>query len=433
MNRPSFRFKLPSLGSKKEAIETGKTLLIILLLISALLLCAATGVFESIGGVGGAFVDKVVGGAQESGGYTAAAVPFYVVVTPGKSAHCAVLYDDEATAAAYERFSPSLGEALGSSLRPKKVAQEEWEAALAGEGVYFDYINDQLMSVLAGWLGTSVSGEAGLHTARRICLSKSGDGVALYYYRVRADSGPYRCETKLNWTDISARVGEYLPNGARYNFELEESFPSVDDCAIIMPTQPRVPSVTALDSLQTSAQSSTLLAAFGMNDVLATSYREGDGALVWVEGDATLRLSAGGTVVYGGAGEHGQALSPAEAVERVRALCASTIGKYCGEASIYLSSISHSNETDTYTMCFDYSVNGLPVMLPSGSAAEITVTGQAVTAATMRFRSYSSADIPEKPLPSLQAAAVVEAKGGGEPMLCYMDNADGVTASWVRK
>ena len=64
------------------------------------------------------------------------------------------------------------------------------------------------------------------------------------------------------------------------------------------------------------------------------------------------------------------------------------------------------------------------------SAAEFVIRNGELIYASIQLREYTVTDEWEHPLPSLQAAAIVRASGGGEPVLCYVDDASNVAANW---
>ncbi|NCB51569.1 MAG: hypothetical protein EOM54_06785 [Clostridia bacterium] len=435
MNRPKFR--ISKIINKKRLIEAGKSLLIAALVISALILSVNIGLFSGL--TNSDVIDGVLSLRSdtenpESGGtYTAAASPFCIVITPAAGAHYSAMYEEEAVTAAYERFSDSLGEALGSAGEPEEITDDEWEAALSDCSVYFDFFKDQRLDVLAGWLGTAMSGSSATQTARRICLAANDSGVSLYY--IRAIEGvAYRCDTALSHSSLCGKIEEYLPDGSVFNFELETPFDLVDSFTVIRPGQPAVDSVTAGNPLESGGEGEAMLSVFRMNSLLAYPYTDPDGAQIFVEGDATLRIEADGILTYGWTNPDREqaAISPAQAIEIARAACEATLGARCGEASLYLSYIGSDSEMIEYSIKFDYVLNGVPVSFSDGSsAAEITITGSEITSAKMTFREYAYSDIAERPLPALYAAAVVQASGGGEPRLTYIDNMDSVAADWI--
>lgn len=125
-------------------------------------------------------------------------------------------------------------------------------------------------------------------------------------------------------------------------------------------------------------------------------------------------------------------MSAARMIETVRSMLQSTLGARSGDAEIYLSYIALDTETGLYTLRFEYRVNGLTVSLGAGlSAANVIMRGSVIMEAKMVFREYHEGDAAEKPLPPLQAFAIVQAEGGGEPRLTYLDDLESVRASWI--
>ena len=204
---------------KRRIIELGKDLIILLLIASALLLGFRSGVIDRL--------RRNIDPAGQPDGpvstsVSAAAVPFVIAVVGEESGgRCGQTYGVARVGETYERFSAVLGEALGSSGNPEQISEAQWRAALSGPGVFFDFLYDQPLSLLAGWLGTEIVGGAASHTARRICLSLEGDRLALYYIRARYGEF-YRCDTALSSSTLSARLKENPANGALFAFELDE-------------------------------------------------------------------------------------------------------------------------------------------------------------------------------------------------------------------
>ncbi len=144
-------------------------------------------------------------------------------------------YNGDALDEAYDWFTASLGEALGSSGDPVEVGMDEWDGALHGSGVFFDYLYDQSLASLANWLGVEISSDASLHTARRLCLAIEDGAVSLYYIRA-VDGKAYRCETALNSGTSRVPPRRICPNGAQFAFEAGEGYDSFDPYYAVLQT-----------------------------------------------------------------------------------------------------------------------------------------------------------------------------------------------------
>ena len=413
---------------KKRLLELGKDVVILLLIVSALLLGRQSGL-----------IGRLRPGGERSGegegtvsvGVSAAATPFAMaVVSERGGGRCGLTHGLARVGEMYDRFSAALGEALGSSGEPVSVPESAWREALEGPGVYFDYLYDQPLSLLAVWLGTEMSGGAASHTARRLCLALEGESLALYYIRARYGEY-YRCETALSASTLSARLQEYNSNAASFVFETEGDC-GVDAYALLEGGTQRYDRVTATNPLRDATLLSALPGVFEFSAL--RSYSESDGT-VFVDGDATMRVSAGGTVSYrcktdglplGTAG-----MSPQTAVEAARALCQRGPGASCGAAALGLSALRYDQASDTYFISFEYAVNGVPVRLTEGAAVELTVTGGRLQEAVLRYRSYAAEAEGLVPLPSVQALAAAKAMGGGALALTYIDTQRSVSLQWL--
>ena len=149
----------------------------------------------------------------------------------------------------------------------------------------------------------------------------------------------------------------------------------------------------------------------------------------------TLRLGTNGELRFTNRTEaepDGAELSPSDAVELTRRLLERTVGLENGVAALRLSYISYERSTREYTLRYDYAIDGLSVSLQGREcAAEFRLTGGAVTYADILFRSYSYTGGTERPLPAVLNAAAVQADGGGEPRLVYIDSYSAVSAKWI--
>ncbi|MGE4354498.1 MAG: hypothetical protein AB7D36_10505 [Oscillospiraceae bacterium] len=419
--------------NKRRLIEWGKTLLIVLLTVSAIKLSGASDIVEQVFGTEQLTESAVETGFQETEHEHQAAKPMTIMITTAENAHHGVKYGSEALDEAYGWFTASLGEALGSSGEPVQVSQEQWESALHGSGVFFDYLYDQSLASVANWLGVEISSDASLHTSRRLCLTVEDSGVALYYIRA-LDGKAYRCETALNSASLESRLAEYVPNGAMFIFETGGSFDSIDPYYAILPQLDAMDELTAENPLQ-EMDDSALLSPFGMNALVANRYVESDGVTVYVEGEKSLRVSTDGRMVYNcmdGEQETQPEDGTPDAIETAYELVNSL--PCSDEWRLQMSYISYDADTEEYTVRFDYVVDGAIVCFEGRqSAMEIVINGSCgVVRADLLCRSYTASG-SATPMPELQALAVVTTLGGGEPMLAYTDNGENVSLGWVIK
>lgn len=421
--------------SRRRVIGLAQDLVIIALTVSALLMAGSGGMLGLSEGLpAGVLGSHTEQGYGEQKGYTAAAEPLSMMLTPESGAHCGIMYSEQELQSAYERYSATLAEALGSSGEPEEISEEAWRSALNETGVFFDFYCDFQLSSLAIWLGTDISGSAAGHTARRICIYLDEGQVWLSYIRSRDRGGFYRCSTSVSASEFAARVAECLPNGAEYVFELSPSYDALDPYTVLVQDTISLDAISGENSLK-DAGDEELFTAFGLNSYLASTYPESDGTQVSVEGEATLRLGSDGELKYSLKllEDSGVSLSPSDAIELTRRLVEDTAGRCCGEAELSLSYIYCDGDTGEYTICYDYIYDGVPIRISGREhAAEIVVTGDRVTYASILFRSYEATGGTETPLPAHLAAALLQAEGGGELLLSYTDDLETVKTDWKK-
>ena len=443
--------------TKKRIIEAGKSLLIILLLASALVLARETNLFNGkltsvpmVRNIAQRFRSLAErdsspdGSDRENRPFSPAASPFFMAVTWEDGARYGVKYDDAQLNQLYGRFSVALGEALGSSGKAEPVTDAEWKEALSGAGVFFDFLYDQPLSVLSGWLGSSINDVSASHTVRHLCLAGAGDDLVLYYIRSK-DGRAYRCDTALDFSYISPQLENYAPNGAQFAFELGEKFKLLYPYTMLLKELPEISSVTVTNPLHSKVTPESLLSIFNMNSFVANSYTETDGSVVYVEGstesESTLRVDSSGSVSYSQTGMGNLKVSgtgpipgTVQVIEKAFSLVNGSLGAWCGDAALSLSKIAYNPLEQTYTVCFDYIVNGLPVFLAGGErAAEIKVKNGVISKAALNFREFGPGSELQTHLPEIQAAAAVMAKyGEGEPLLVYEETGSEISAVWVK-
>lgn len=425
---------------KKGLVERGKTLLIVLLFLSACFFADQSGIlgkggFSAIQDRLAALLHVSDGNGTTLGGraYAAAARPQVMTVSPEAGTRHGAAWGSEADDL-YDRFAAYLGEALSTAGTPEAVSREQWQEAVAGTGVYFDFVEPQSLVCLAAWQGTSLPESASDAYARRLFLSVEDAGVWLYF--TSADNGVvYRCVTTLDKSAVESRMAVYQSNGAYFAFERETAAALDPDC-VIVPGSDEVRSVSVSAAAPTGTTES-ILQLFGMNAITATSYLEAKGTTVYLDGDSTLRMSGDGLIAY--ERESGLASVNMELrgvtdlpdlVDRLYRMVQELAGEAseCGE--LRLTGASYDLRKDEYIVRFAYFIDGMQVCYTPGTAAEFTVTGGVLTQAQVYLRQYQFTGETQTPLPAVQAAALVTAAGGTDPVRVYQDQGDRVTVSW---
>lgn len=421
----------------KKLVERIKTLLIVLLSCSAVYLTVRTQMPVALSGLLPTGTrDNASQTTQES--RTLAAQPLRMAVTLRGGEEClryGAQYDQTAQDALFQQMYSLLAEALSSAGTPENVSQEQWRQALStAPGVYFDWQEALPFPVLTGWF--SVDNQQLTGQVRRLVLTAQ-DGQAVIYYC--AQDGAYRravC-SMVDVTRLSEAVVGIKDNGARFAFEKEE-FSSLDPYTLLLGENITPKVYQASNPLEQESTQEELRQQLDFSADSSVSYVTSDEQVIR-NGNDTLRLAADGTVTFTAADDGGGRYVVAGsgvywAVERCRQLAMETLGTMCGQARIYLMSVTATG-TESWQIDFGYLLNGVPVRLENGGyAARFQVEGGRVSSFTLHARNYTDSGTDSVVLPQLQAMAAMEAKGhqGEELLLVYLDGgSQQVSASWA--
>lgn len=371
-------------------------------------------------------------------GPSSAASPVFLMTTSEDGSHYAVKYAGEDREKLVSQFSAYLGEALGSPARPEAITEDLWREALTGSGVFFDYLYPQPLSVLAAWLGTEASGPVSEKSARRFLLADDGGDVTLYFISA-GENRVYSCKTAISFASLAARIKGLPAGSANFAFELGGEYEKLAPYFIFSNESGSLRGLSSVNPAREGFDSSALMDSFGMNSQIANKYAETGGAVVYVDGDKSLRFETAGRLVFsvsGGSGlpltASGSALGLADCVSACLKIINDSIGLAEGDAEISLAGVSELSDTGNYTVNFAYFAGGIPVVLSGGAyAARFEVRGGTLIRAELHFRSFAFTGDTVLVLPEKQAAVIAAAGPGGEPVLSYEDRPDGVVCTWI--
>ena len=443
---------------RHSGLERLKSLLIVLLTLSALALTLRVLLFNELAGQGprgwldnltSLFRQEQTASTGDPGGSiqsSAAAQPVRLSVSDG-SERFAVQYDTAQTDQMFSSLGILLSEALSSAAAPSEVTEQAWRDALCAPGVWFDFLGNIPLEALCAWMVEGGSNPNLTAAARQVAVARDdGGGVSLYYHNVE-DGLYYACRTAVAYEGhMDELVTGYGGNGVSFVFELEEGggYDGLDPYVLLSATTPS-PAVfrasTPLSGTDTNAVSA--LQESLSFQVSSDAIYAIPGGLRLRLGRETLEIGGDGTVTYHTSeelptrypvGEDGYTVT--ELVETTRRLAADTVGRTCGAARLYLVGVETGGD-GAVTVSFGYSLNGAAVLLPEdGCAARFTVQDGQITDYTLRFREYEETAEHSLLLPERQAAAALDALSpeGRELLLCYTDNGgDTVQAGWVAR
>ena len=339
-----------------------------------------------------------------------------------------------------EAFTEPLGrcllEALGSARDYAPCAPADFLRALEGPSLYYDFLEPLPLSVLAGLLGggEEVSPREDL-AARRLLIAPQQSGTALYLW----DGGEacLRAGTAVSADSVEQVIGRYELGDASFAMDAAPDAPArqLDPCSLLPGQAPALDAFTLGDPL--AGGTDWLLSALGFNPRSRTRHTESNGTELIMDGDRTLRIRPDNSVRYQSGDDPslhvksaGEAPTAREAALGAGALLEGLFSPVSGEARLYLQSVRRNG--DATVLRFGYQAGGVPIRFQDGGcAAEVTLTGSAVTALTLRFRQYNPSGEGSLLLPLPQALAVAATNPGKELSIGYVERDGACRAVWL--
>jgi len=390
-----------------RAKERIKTLLIVLLSVSAVGLGLGTGLFDgAIRSMGfyATIEEMLLPEATPQHAVVSAARPTAALASLGPDTAYGHRWDGPASVGVidlYGQFFGILGEAFGSSGPPIPVSRADWEATLSNPGVFFRYDLELPGSVLTRWFGTEPGAIA--QPLQMLYLSVHSGRVYLYF--MGGDNLPHRAATAVRAEDILEILHTLTPNGARFGFQATAD-PALDPNTILLPRYDQIPTVLEQSAIGGIYRNLDELLTRLHITALARSMDEG-GTRIFVEEGATLRISEDGVIHYLYRGDAPRITTGEsapdlwEAIELARQI-ADILALTSGAADIYLTEFDQQG--DTFTIRFGYYIGSLPIWTDV-PAAQVTISGRYVTEVTLFARNYYQTDLFSAVLPEIQATA----------------------------
>ena len=335
-------------------------------------------------------------------------------------------------------FADPLGrrllEALGSARDYAPCSRGDFLRALRGPSLYYDFFEPLPLSVLAALLGggEDVSPREDL-SARRLLIVPQEGGAVLYLW----DGGEncFRASTAVSSDSLEQVISRYELGDASFAMDGGGLERELNPCSLLPAQPPELPSFTLGDPL--AGGTDWFLSALGFNPRSRTRHTESSGTELIIDGDRTLRIRPDNTIHYQSGNEPilrvkaaGDLPTAREAALGAGSLLGSLLAPVSGELQPWLQSLRRSG--DVTALRFGYQLKGVPVRFQDGGfAAEITLTGSAVTALSLRFRQYNAAEEPSLLLPLPQALAVAAASPGKELSIGYVERGGECRAYWL--
>lgn len=327
----------------------------------------------------------------------------------------------------FEHAGTFLGEAVGSAHEAVSVSEATFLSALRGQGLYFDLTAVLPLEVLSDFLGVTAP-DAGFSYVRRMLLSPRDETDAALFVQ-DGDGAYHRFSTAVSSPALVEFLAGQSGSSADFAFMLGANYAALSPFTLVL-SDP-VPRAELEASNALSGSEEAFLRSAGFNAHTENRFTESSGTVIVREVASTLYLRPDGTVDYQGGEASPDSLyfvaasapgapTRAEAVAAAQTLAVTLLQDILGDASLYLSDVLAGD--GAYRVSFDLMVNGTPIRFADGShAAAVTVSGQSITAFTLKARQYRLTEEVPLLLPLSLSAGIARVWNDAELVVAYVD------------
>ena len=420
-------------GRRKRTVELIKTILIVLLSISAVYLTLQVQVQHTI--PQSSPEEHPSERFEMEGRDTVHPVRMAATMYQGVGIQrYAVQYNQAESDTLFQNTYHLLVEVLSGAQAPIEIEEQTFQQALQqAPSLYYDWQGRIPYPVLNYWL--SVENEALTGTVRHMVLSTQGDQVWLYYQDEQDGKFYVYQSDVVSKVRMDEAFYNIKSNQAIFAFENQE-FHAFSPYTIIL-EQPPVPEIYHISNpLTQQTQIGQLLELLNFPETTNYSY-DGAGAKVVRNENDTLRIAEDGWVSYEAATEGStrylvSGYTQQEAAEACRQLLQKVVENLCGEVRISLDDLEIIGE-GMYQISFTYLLNDTQIYAQQ-KLAEFTVEQGSIVSFRILVRNYTDSGTSSVVLPERQAMAAMTTMGheNEELVLVYFDTgADTILPSWA--
>lgn len=416
---------------KTRLLETGKTLLIVLLVISLVFLTAAAMPAETIrttpwlSAILQPFA-TVLGLPEAELVYVEQIQPISDAAQPliislrNSSGRYTAQWDFDDLDGTYEKLGGFLGEALETAGTFAKANLIQVRRALSQSSVSFDYDFDLPAELLASWLDAGAPEQE--LTASQFILAAEGETVSLYL--VSGES--YRANTQIDPKSFLTALEQFKADGSQFAFETDSQLAPLSLRPVEVPYIEGAYATSPCDKRYVEV----LATALGFNAYDENRYTNSAGVTYFSEPNCNLQVGADGRILLNSTAQErfrASASTLQAKVEYARTLVDLTVGSSLGDARIYLSGVTNEEEVTVCT--FDYVLSGVPVSSGAEPAVSVTFSGQSVTQLRLLATTFTLNGTRLSVLPPVQAEAVLP-KGSRLALEYDFTDSGDLTAGW---
>ncbi len=428
---------------KRQLLERGKTLLILLLSCSALFLISRSGFFHGGTTLFGAKEEQGIVTAtrpQEEGRGDIDVVPSGLLIQ-NQAGRYGIQYDTEKMSQLFEgNLGNRLREAVSGITSAKPISEEVFkETLLSGDSwVFYQFSSDIPLKELSAWLSGERENPSLSGSVSALLLQGDGDYVVLSYKN--EEDGTYYSSEKVLSRDgqLLTILESFSPNGVTFAFE-EKNVTALDPYAFVFTQMPQFNDYNVKNPFaDLDTQEFRLLLSELSFNPKANSYQTNDTITV-MEGLDRLYLFGDGTIKYEGRDRENPRYATVDTsrisqVEYAKWLLDTITADRLGDARVYLIRVAEME--DKIQVEFGYTLSGVPVqILGDNYGAQFAIQDGMVTDFTVKVRSYEKLESISPLLPLQQAIAAFGSYGQkeGTLQLSYLDLGKSTVASisWI--
>ena len=416
---------------KRKLIETGKNILIAVLLLILIVLMVAslpTAQIRQTPWLSEVLqpLAPILGLPEAEFAYVETALPIMDAAAPvtvsvnNDAGRYTAMWDDEEIDRTFENLGGVLAQALDTASDAQVAELHQLTRALSGTSVCYCSLGSLPADLLAAWLDARPAEPVQMEVSSLALASEDGE-TALYLVGKRI----LRAKTEVPAETLEHLLSEYIPDGSRFAYETDTELSPLS----VLPGSARLVRAVGRTVPLSTKLSQRIAADLGFNPYGDAAYTDADGDTYYTEIGGALHITAQGLLTL--TSTSGQRFAvpdrqPGTLAEEGRRLVELTAGDTLGDARVYLTDIETENEKTVLE--FAYVINGIAV---EGAGARVTFTGNAVTELRLQLATYTVRSLMLHFLPPVQAAAILP--GDADLRLIYSDTgANQLTAGWKK-
>ena len=271
------------MSKRRRTVEILKTLVIVILSISALLMLlqvqpffeAKSNPIDTIKSIVSSIRNDAYNASNEASNITDGANTPLQMAYVSSGGRCVLQYSINELESNYISIATLLGEAIGSANQLRETDEAEWREKLSDPGVYLDYMGAIPIEVLAGWVGAQAPDDFPQVSIRRLILIKRDDSADLYF-RDEISEKYYACRTEVRFADIVQALDDTMvQNGGAFAFELGTGYENIDPYTLLSGEPARLSCFSIASTLQSVEAQKRLMLELGFNPDSEARYEEG--------------------------------------------------------------------------------------------------------------------------------------------------------------